>query len=192
MEPGLRSPAGLYPNLLGDAWRNLGPAVRRLHGSDAPVCAVGVFQIGQGSNRVARTLARLAQLPRPGEAVSVRLHIKVRDDGELWQRTFADKPFITLQSAGGDGLLVERAARFELRFRLKVVDDSLAYQSVSAALYLAAWRIWLPRWCAPRVTACERAAEGDQIEVSVDVRLPWLGRLVAYHGKLISVEKQAC
>ncbi|HEX5442319.1 MAG TPA: DUF4166 domain-containing protein [Pirellulales bacterium] len=193
LKSSLRSPSGLYPKLLGDSWRNLHPAVRRLHSSDAPACAVGVFQIWRGTNWLARTLARLARLPRAGEAVNVRLFINARDDGEEWRRIFADKPFVTLQSDGGDGLLTERVGRAEVRFRLKVVDGVLTYQSARAALCLGAWRVRLPRWCAPQITACESAAgEGDQIDVSVEVRLPWLGRLVAYHGKLTQAEARAC
>lgn len=104
-KPGLRPRSGLYPKLLGDAWWSLHPAVRRLHSSDAPAYAVGVFQVRQGNNWLARMLARLAQLPRSGEAVSVRLLIKAQGDGEEWRRIFAEEPFVTLQSDRCDGLL---------------------------------------------------------------------------------------
>ena len=192
MEPGTRPPSGLYPKLLGDSWRDLDQAVRRLHSCDAPVNAVGTFQIWQGSNWFARALARQARLPGAGEAVNVRLYISVRGDAEEWRRFFADKPFVTLQSARDGGLLAERVGRVELRFRLNVVGGALTYQSVSAALCLGAWRVSLPRWCTPQVTACERVtAEGD-LDVSVDVHLPRLGCLVAYHGRLTQGEAQSC
>ncbi len=62
-------------------------------------------------------------------------------------------------------------------------------------------RVPLPRWISPRVTALEKAgAEGsgtvgrpchnaeDQIDVAVQVVLPFLGRLIVYEGKLTRVE----
>lgn len=166
LKPQLRSTAGLYPKLLADCWWNLDPAVRRLHSSDVPICAVGMFQVRHGSNWLARTLARLVPLPRAGNTVSVRLFINRRDDGEEWRRIFAVAPFVTLQTDCGDGLLSERVGRVELRFRLEVVGGALSYQTVDAALSVGALRVSLPHWCAPQVTAWERAAAGgDQVDM---------------------------
>src|SRR5262245_53879297 len=191
METSHCSSSGLYAKLLGDSWLNLDDAVRRLHASRRPVQAVGVFRVRRGSNWLARTLARLARLPAAGEAVDIQLLVTAWGGGEKWQRSFAGKPFATLQSGRPDGLLAERMGLVELRFRLQVVGGALAYQTTSAALCLGSLRVPLPRWFTPRVEAVEKAvSDKGQIDVSVDVHLPWLGCLIAYDGTLTCVEAQ--
>jgi len=192
MDPSLRPPSGLYWKLLGDSWGSLNHAVQRLHVLDAPVHAVGVFRVRQGSNWLARTLARLAQLPTAGEAVDIQLRVTARGDGEEWRRTFAGRPLVSVQSERpDDGLLVERVGPVEMRFRLRVVGGALAYQATSAALCLGSLRVPIPGWLSPRVTALETpVGEGDQIDVSVEIHLPLLGCLIAYEGKLTRVEVQ--
>jgi len=179
----------LYAKLLGDSWANLADAVRRLHASPAPVHAVGVFRVRRGSNWLTRTLARLARFPPSGDAVDIQLVVTAQGDVEEWRRTFAGRPLVSLQSPRSDGLLAERMGRVELRFQLNVVAGALNYQTTSAALCLGRLRVPLPRWFRPRVTAWERSVgEGDQIDVSVEVRLPGLGCLIAYDGQLTRVE----
>lgn len=163
--------------------------MRRLHGSGETVRAIGVFRVLHGSNRLARTLARLALLPAAGEAVDVRLQVTAREEGEKWRRTFAGRPLVSMQSNRPDGLLVERMGIVEIRFRLEVVGGALSYQTVSAALRFGSLRVPLLHWLSPCITAWERAV-GDQIHVSVDVTFPLLGRLIAYDGMLTQVEAQ--
>jgi Domain of unknown function (DUF4166) len=75
--------------------------------------------------------------------------------------------------------------------RLEVVGGALSYQTVSAALRLGSLRIPLPYRLSPYVTAWEKAVgDTNQINVSVDVTLPLLGRLIAYDGILTQVEAQ--
>jgi hypothetical protein len=45
----------------------------------------------------------------------------------------------------------------------------------------------LPRWLAPRVEAWEKP-DGHIVNVSVEVRLPLLGLLIAYEGSLTRIE----
>ncbi|MGH9854520.1 MAG: DUF4166 domain-containing protein, partial [Blastocatellia bacterium] len=134
--------------------------MRRLHGSSGTVRAVGVFQVRHGSNRLARTLARLARLPAAGEAVDVRLQVTAREEDEEWRRTFAGRPLVSVQSNQSDGLLVERMGVVEMRFRLEVAGGALNYQTVSVALRFGSLRVPLPHWLSPCVTAWERAV-GD-------------------------------
>ena len=57
---------------------------------------------------MARTMARFARLPAAGKAVDVRLQVTAREEGEEWRRTFAGRHLVSMQSARGAGLLVER------------------------------------------------------------------------------------
>src|SRR5687768_6531744 len=127
MEPIPRIRSALYPKLLGDSWRDLDAAIQRFHGSGVPLHATGMFQVRHGSHWFARALARLARLPAPGDDVEVRLLVTPRDEGEEWRRTFAGRPLVSVQSAGADGLLVERVGLVEMRFRLEVAGGALGY-----------------------------------------------------------------
>jgi len=123
--------------------------------------------------------------------VDVKLQVTALEEGEEWNRMFAGRPLVSMQSYHFDGLLLERVGIVEMRFRLAVVGGTLSYQMVSAALRLVSLRLPLPQWLSPRITAWEKAA-GDlnQIQVSVDVTFPLLGRLIAYDGVLTQVEAQ--
>jgi len=189
METILRSPSKLYPKLFGASWYDLDNAIRRLHGSGETVHAVGVFQVRHGSDRLARSLVRLARLPAAKDAVDIRLRITTREDGEKWRRTFAGRPLVSMQSNRPDGLLVERMGIVEMRFRLEVVGGALSYQTVSVALRFCSLCIPLPHWLSPCITAWEKAVgDMNRIHVSVDVKFPLLGRLIAYEGMLTQVE----
>jgi hypothetical protein len=136
-------------------------------------------------------MARLARLPAAGEAVDVRLQVTAQEDGEEWRRTFAGRPLVSMQSARGAGLLVEGLGIAEMLMRLEVVGGALSYQTVSAALRLGSLRVPLPYRLSPHVTAWEKAVgDTNQINVSVDVTLPLLGRLIAYDGILTQIEAQ--
>jgi hypothetical protein len=187
----MKAPSRLYQKLLGASWPDLDVVLRRLHDSGETVRAVGVFRVRRGNNRLARTMARLARLPAAGEAVDVRLQVTAQEEGEEWRRTFAGRPMVSMQYDRGDGPLVERLGIMEMRFRLEVVGGALSYKTVSAAVRLGFLGVPLPYWLSPYVTAWEKAVgDTNQIQVSVEVTLPLLGRLIVYDGILTQVEAQ--
>lgn len=191
MDASPRPPAGLYRQLLGDSWESLSHAVQRLHGVNTSVQAVGVFRVRHGKHCLARVLARLAQLPAAGEAVAMQLLVTARHHGEEWRRTFAGRPLISQQCERANGALVERVGAVELQFCLRVVNGGLAYHSTTVALCLGSWRVPIPRYLSPRVTAVETpVGVGEQIDVAVAIHLPWLGCLLAYEGILTCVVGQ--
>jgi hypothetical protein len=148
-----------------------------------------VFCIRHGDNWLARTLARLVGLPAAADAADVQLLVIPCRDGEQWQRTFAGESLASMQSRRSNAVLVERIGLIELRFQLQVVDGTLAYTSLNGAMCLGSWRVPLPSWISPRVTALERpVGQGDQIYVSVDVHVPMVGTLIAYDGTLAVIE----
>jgi hypothetical protein len=190
-ESSLGCRSGLYPRLLGNSWQSLDDAVQRLHALGKSVHAVGVFRVRRGTNLLARTLATLARLPSAGEAIDIRLLVTAAGDSEKWQRSFAGRPLVSLQSERTHGVLAERMGPVEMRFRLQVVEGALSYRTTSAALCLGSLSVPVPRWFSPSVRALERpVGEEGQIDVGVEVHLPLLGCLIAYDGTLTHVEAQ--
>ena len=127
--------------------------------------------------------------------MDVRLQVTARGENEEWRRTFAGRPLVSMQSYRPDGrldgVMVERMGIVEIRFRLAVVGGALNYHTMSAAVRLGSLHIPLPSWFSPCVTAWERAvADMNQINVSVDVAFPLLGRLISYEGMLSQIEAQ--
>jgi hypothetical protein len=175
--------------LLGASWDRLAEPVRRFHGEGEIVRAAGTFRVRHGGGRLGRWLTRLAGLPAAGEAVDVRLVVVPRGPCEEWRRTFAGRPLVTLQQAGPGSLLVERMGLLELRFRLEAVAVALVYHPAGASLRLGPLRVPLPGRLAPRVSAREGPAERcDGIQVTVEIRVPLLGVLVAYEGTVVRTE----
>jgi hypothetical protein len=187
-----RIPAALYPSLLGSDWYHLDEAVRQLHRGGTPVWATGTLQVCRGTNGLAQWLARLARLPAAGEAVAMRLLITPSEQGEEWRRSFAGSPLVSTQWQRPDGLLAERLGPWEFQFRLETANGGLVYRQWRAALHMGPLRIPLPRWLAPRVTAREMpAGEPGRVDVWVELRLPTLGRVIAYEGSVTKHEGTA-
>jgi len=174
------SPGELYARLLGDAWRELAEPVRALHSAGGELR--GRFVVMHGKGRIARRLAKWSGLPGATKSAETRLKIVADGDRQRWERHFDGERLVTTQWAGDDGCLVERIRSWELKFRLRVEDGALHYEQQRARLCLGPLRIWLP-WI-PVVSATERADGPSRVRVSVNVRLPLIGRLVAYDGWL--------
>lgn len=184
--------AGLYRRVLGAAWDELHPSVRRFHADGQPVQATGVFQIRHGKNRVARWATWIGGLPAEGEAVAVTLTVMTSPEGETWSRRFANRPMRSVQSRRSNGLLAEGMGPLEIRFRLEVIEGSLIYHPAGAALRLGPLRIPLPRWLAPSVSAWEKPLDDPRcIQVLIEVTSPLLGLLVSYGGVVTLVEDHA-
>jgi hypothetical protein len=173
----------LYPQLVGNAWHYLDEKVRRNHLQDKVVFrAAGQFSIDCG-NGCARLIGRLMGLPPPAVTVKTRLEIRSQEEVEEWRRTFGDKPLISMQYACSSGQLLERVGPFEIRFQVKAVNGELHYCQTGAAIWLGPWRLRIPLKLSPRVAAQEKASRApNQVEVSVEVRLPLVGLLIRYEG----------
>jgi hypothetical protein len=184
-----RGGSALYMGLLGAAWAELDAAVRRMHPTGG-VRAAGRFRIRRGAGGAARLLAWLGRLPSAGEAVEVRLRVEARGEVECWRRAFGAVSLVSLQGPGRGGLLVERIGLLVLGFRLEVEDRALMYRPAGCALRIGRLSLPLPAAVAPRVAAREAAAaDGAGVEIAVEVRVPRVGLVLAYDGR-IRVERE--
>jgi hypothetical protein len=174
---------GLYPRLLGPAWFDLDPVIRRMHLPGRVV--ISAFEIRLARGVVARAVRSALRLPTSGDARDTRLVITRDARMERWARKFGRCSLVTIQRVLADGSLAERIGPLELRFRLYVAGGALTYVQAGAALTVGRWGLTLPRWLAPRIEAREeRENGGDRVRVHVRISAPVIGFLMSYVGCL--------
>lgn len=170
----------LYPSLLGDRFRELAPAVQRLHGTNA--IARGTFEVKRGRGLLVRLLATLLRMPRAAERVAIALRVERTDRGERWIRSFGERAVTTTQWRSGD-LLVEAMGLTQCWFRLVATGGALVFEQVKARFGLRRFALPMPRWIAPRITG-RAEARADAVHVSVQIGIPVFGLIVSYEGSV--------
>jgi hypothetical protein len=178
------SPA-LFPGLLGDAWPRLASPVRDMHGDASRVFARGAADVEGATNLLARCSRRLLGLPEPGPAQPLEVTIERHGTREIWTRRFAGGSMRSvLDRVEHCALLSERLGPTTLRFRLHADQGSIDWRLQSVRVL----GVPLPRRLAGDVLS--RSGESDgRYSFLVDVRMPLLGRLIAYRGWLEIVER---
>jgi hypothetical protein len=179
----LKGATTLYQRLLGSAWLKLPNCIQRLHATLAPIQMQGNFSVSHGQHLVSRILARVLRLPPESAATHILLTVARKGDAEIWTRRFGECVIVTRQSAEGDDVLCERFGLLDFRFKLYVENGQLVYRQTAASLRVGPCSFRLPRSLSPVISAVEKpCSTPDSVEVSVEVRLPWSGLLLAYHG----------
>jgi hypothetical protein len=182
------SPDRLYPRLLGAAWDDLDPAVRRVHRAGRLLHAEGIFQVSRAPGRLMGLLLTAARVPRASEAAEVRVTVDARGPVEHWRRAFDGRPLVTLQSEAPGGLLAERIGPLEFRFRLLVRHGELVFRQDDLGVRLGSLRLPVPHRLAPQIAGREGpvrsdpADTGDRTRVDVRVMAPGGSLLFAYRG----------
>jgi hypothetical protein len=183
--------AALYAQVAGESWARVAEPVRCIHRSLPIVHARGCLRIEYGRHSVARFLARLLRLPRPGAAAEVRLTVTAWGNEEVWQRTFGGRHLDTRQYKSATSALGERFGPLEFRYDLHETQGSLVYLQREAAFRVGPVRLRIPERCAPRVEAREDPAGPGRVNVHVRVTLPGVGRLIAYDGTILVEDAHA-
>jgi uncharacterized protein DUF4166 len=185
------TPKGLYPRLLGPSWCELPAQVRSLFltGQDDALRARGAVVLRWGACIAARCIAWILRLPRPCDAVQLRLETTRHDVGERWARTFGTTPLVTQQQGLDGGELVESYGLAELVFQVRVVRQTLEFVLERAALTLGP--LSLPM-CGLRITARVKASgRGEGAHLHVATYAPLVGLLLEYEGDVEREEAQA-
>ncbi|HTV86294.1 MAG TPA: DUF4166 domain-containing protein [Dyella sp.] len=171
----------LFPNLLGlRAWRNLPETVRRMHGDTPRVFAQGVADVDGSSHPLARLLRRLLGLPPPGMQQAVDVCIERQGTRETWTRRFALGQMRSTLHADAQGKhLLERLGPITLRFALHPDAHGIPWH-VDRAWLLG---VRVPTAWLGKVMSRSGERQG-RYAFDIDTQLPWIGRLVAYHGWL--------
>ena len=177
----------LYREVLGAAWDRLPAVTRALHSPDPVVVFKGEATISRGTNVLARGLADRLGLPPAGKHVAQVTVSRPEPGAEHIERCYGPARLTTHQfllDKGHKLYLGERFGPFLLCFDLSGHEKGIDF----ALRQVRLWGLTLPRGCAPQVQASERADQsptGDGVHIfDVEVRLPGLGRLIAYQGRL--------
>jgi hypothetical protein len=174
----------LYARIMGDGWAQLAEPVRLVHVAQSAVRARGSLHIEHGRRFLARFLASMLRLPRPGDEVETRLVVTARAGVEHWERRFNGHRFTTHQYESNERGLAERFGVLEFRFHLEASGGALIYAQRDVALLIPFVGLRIPATFAPRVEAREEPAGPRHIRVGVRVTVPGAGLLIAYDGIL--------
>lgn len=172
-------------SVLGDTWNRLALPVQDMHGDASLVRASGAADVEGATHLVARCMRRSLGLPEPGPAQPIEVTIERHGLREIWTRRFARGQMRSVLDRDGDSsLLRERLGPVSFRFAMLFDERAIDWRLQSVRLL----GVPLPRWMAGEVTS--RSGESDgRYTFHVDVRMPLLGRLVAYRGWLEIVER---
>jgi hypothetical protein len=174
----------VYETVCGaDACAALPAPIRALHDNVSRVRWSGRADISGAANPLAFIAARIVGMPRAAADVDVTVEFEVRDGVERWRRSFAGRPFVSLQYAGegpDSGTVIERFGALSFALRNALDGEGLS-QQIAGAYVLG---IRLPRLLWPRIRAQERVDGQGRFTFDVAIAVPLLGRLVAYKGWL--------
>lgn len=138
---------------------------------------IGAVDVEHGGP-MASLIAAVSGLPPAGRNIPFSVSGDHWPDGVRWLRNFDGVRIDSGFEREGE-LLLERHWPFTFRFRLVVENARLSYRLQSVEFCSIA----LPLWMAPTIEAAEWDEEG-RYGFSVEIGLPWLGRLVRYSGTL--------
>lgn len=172
--------AALYVRVLGPAFAQLPPRVQALHRLDGAMTWTGTADVRRGSNPLARLAASLFRLPPEGLALPLSVTFTQQPDGgEIWDRRFAGRRFLSVQSDAGNGIIAEQVGLIRLLLRPRVRDGALTLDMAGARLV----RLPLPLSFCPRIATRESEVDSRYC-FDVEAHLPLLGLLVHYRGSL--------
>jgi hypothetical protein len=175
----------LYRRVLGEAWGELPEEVRRMH--EGGRTAEGEAEVERGSGVLARLIGLVFRLPAAGARVPVRVRFEPMrartGPGEVWRRSFAGRPFVSVQTEGRGAwahLVAERFGPVTVGLALVAEDGKLN-------LVVRRWSVLgipMPARLAPGGEIFERVEEG-RFRFHVEIAHPLTGLLVRYRGWLV-------
>ena len=169
----------LYRRVLKQKTGVLPAAVQRLHEPQGTRVFEGRADVEAGRNPIARLLARLLSLPRPGSGLPLTVTFIPNGTGEHWVRRFGDRTFPSYQWQTR-ATIRERVGPVVLEFAPVALADGMRLDAVSAR----AFGVPLPRYLAPQILTFESETPEGRYRFSAEARLPFIGRLVRYTGTL--------
>lgn len=181
-DAGMIARNALFPRLLGADWDALAAPVRRMHGDAPRVVARGMADVEGAAHLLARGLRRVLGLPQPGPRQALEVTIERDGTREVWTRRFAGACMRSTLDLDGDALR-ERLGPASFRFALHRDGGDIDWRLRRMALL----GVPLPRALCGSVVSRSGVQDG-RYAFRVEVRMPLVGRLVAYRGGLEIVD----
>jgi len=176
----LGEPESPYGEVLGPRYGDLAPAVRAMHG--ARFSARGTLDVTHGPSRIARALARISGAPPERRACPVTLDVAPEGRGFRWARSY-DGHLVVTEQWVQRGRVVEALSGLGIHFSFEVEPSgALVYRHEKTTLGRGALTVSLPLWLGPRAEGRVAPNGEGSARISVSVRLPIVGLLVAYEG----------
>jgi len=172
----------LFKKLLGRAWENLPAALKKLHATDKEQRWFGTASVERGNGFIANAVAWLFKFPQESKSVKVNVIIKPVSTGEIWERVFGDRHFLSVLSPGNgasERLLNERFGPFTFGIALVLENATLKY-------VVRNWRFFglpLPCALAPQGDSYEFEQDGNFC-FNVEIKQRLIGLIVRYQGRL--------
>ena len=172
----LSNKTNIFAAVLGESFQSLPASVRWLHTAPSGVSFRGYAQVKCGT-LLARLLGRLARFPQQQGEVPLTVTIVKTQDGERWERVFADSKMVSDLKLQG-AYISEKLGLMGLRFELRVAHDKLVWKLVSVrCLGLPIPHRWFDVFA-------EEYGDDTCYRFDVSCSLPIVGLLIAYRGSL--------
>ena len=160
---------------LGGDFERLPETVRRAH--VGTIRLTGQARVMRGGT-FANMLANIMSLPPASDRIAMMVEGEHLPDRMIWNRRFGTRSFSSCFRLR-NGRLIESLGPFRLTLRLEARGGRLAYVLERVTLLGQA----VPQILAPALEAWEGERDG-RYDFAVEVRLPFVGRLVRYEGLL--------
>lgn len=168
----------LFKQVLGTSFTQLPAVTQKLHRGCPAIVASGSATVQPADTIFGRAVAWMFGLPAAAGKLPLRVVIENRNGQEFWTRRFGDHRMRSVMRAH-NGLLEESFGPISIAMQLVATKKGLDMRPVSGRFV----GISLPRALLPSVVAKETSVDGRHV-FEVDIGLPTIGRLVAYHGSL--------
>jgi len=170
----------LYQRVLGEGFDKLPKAVRLGHEVSNTKIMHGRVDVVRGKNPLSQLAASIIGFAKTGADRPITIRMDVKNGQETWTRTIGEKSFCSTLSKGhSPNEIFERFGPIKFKMKFRLEDDKLHYDIVSATMFGLPY----PKFLLPQSITHERAENGKFI-FDVEIRLPLLGRLIAYKGWL--------
>lgn len=162
-----------------EKWRDLPPAVKRLHSVQGAESFSGLATVTRGRSRLARFAAWFFRFPESGDQVPLTITKTRTATGEIWERDFDGRVFRSYLTPSG------RPYHYRERFWAFTYEQELPV--IGGCLHLPVRRGWflgvpLPSALLPGSESREFEAEG-RFHFDVGLYAPLGGRLIVrYRG----------
>lgn len=168
--------------VLGSSREALPAGVRAVHDRHGPRVYVGSSDVEGGRNPLAWLISRIMRLPKAGLAQPVTVRLIPDGTEEHWTRAFANSTFQSTVWADGRRLY-ESVGIAQFEFKPVATADGVRLDTMGMKVL----GIPAPRFLLPTIRSFDRELEDGAFGFDVEARLPLVGRLVRYRGRLTAL-----